>query len=262
MELSGAHVLVTGASRGIGLETAREFGRRGARLSVSARDSERLAAVATELGANRVAADLRDMDEVAKILPAAEEANGPVDVLVNNAAMMGMGALPKLRPETMRETFTANLLAPAELARAVSGPMAARGNGAIVTVSSLVGEMAVRGVGLYSSSKVALAHLTRILQRELRGTGVRTHLVFLGAVDTELIRENEADPVAGPAAKRLAAIPAAEPDVVGRRIVEVVESERRRPLVIPAAGVPMIALRNLPTNFADLVLAGLPRSMP
>ena len=262
MNLDGAHVLVTGASRGIGLETAREFARRGARVSVLARDSDRLTAVASELGAHRVAADLRDLEAVAGVLPAAEAGHGPVDVLINNAAMMGMGAIPKLEPAVLSGTLTANLLAPAELMRAASASMATRGRGALVTISSLVGEMAVRGVGAYSTSKVALAHFTRILHRELRGTGVRTHLVFLGAVDTELIRENEADPVAGPAAKRLSAIPAEEADVVGQRIVEMVASERRRPLVIPVAGVPVIALRNLPTNFADLILAGLPRSMP
>ena len=262
MNVSGRHVLVTGASRGIGLETAREFSRRGARLSVCARDSQALTAVAEEIGANRVAADLRDMDDVTRIVPSAEEVHGPIDVLVNNAAMMGPGALPKLSTDTLRDTFTVNLLAPAELARAVSGPMAARGNGAIVMVSSMAGEMALRGVGLYSSSKAGLAHYARILQRELRGTGVRTHLVILGGVDTELSRESATDPVAGAAYKRLSAIPAAEADEVGRRIVEMVESERRRPLVLPAAGFPMVALRNLPNNFADLVYAGLPRSMP
>jgi uncharacterized protein len=262
MELSGAHVLVTGATRGIGLETAREFRRLGARVSVLARDSEKLNQVARELGAHPVAADLRDLGSVARILPAAEARHGPVDVLVNNAAMMGMGAIPKLEPGVLSATLTANLLAPAELARAASASMATRRRGAIVTISSLVGEMAVRGVGAYSTSKVAIAHFTRILQRELKGTGVRTHLVFLGAVDTELIRENEADPVAGPASKRLSAIPASEADVVARRIVEMVQSGRRLPLVIPSAGFPMIVLRNLPTHLADAILAGLPRSMP
>ena len=262
MNLSGAHALVTGASRGIGLETAREFARRGAQVSVLARDTDKLTAVAEELGANRVPTDLRNLDEVATVIPRAEEAHGPVDILVNNAAMAGAGAMPKLSFETMRDTFTVDLLAPAELARAASGPMAERGKGAIVTVSSLAGEMALRGVGVYSTSKAGLEHFTRVLQRELRGTGVRAHLVVLGGVETELVRDTHEDPVARLAYKRLSAIPASEPDEIGRRIVEAVESDRRRPLVIPAAGFPMVALRNLPTNFADLIYAGLPRSMP
>ncbi|WP_293049243.1 SDR family NAD(P)-dependent oxidoreductase [Mycobacterium sp.] len=258
--LAGAHVLITGATRGIGLALAREATQRGARLSVLARPSDRLSAVARELGACSIPTDLRDLDAVAGVISAAEANLGPLDVVINNAAMMGTGALATLSAAGLRDTLTANLLAPAELARASAASMITRHRGVIVAVSSFAGEMALRNIGAYSTSKGALTHLTRVLQRELRGTGVRALPVLLGGVDTELIRENDADPVAGPAARRLSAIPADAPDVIAAKILAAVESGRRRPLAVPAAGLPLIGLRGLPSNLADAILFGLPRS--
>lgn len=260
--LTGAHVLITGASRGIGLELARGMAARGARLSLVARESAALRAAAAGVGGEAVPADLSDLKGVAGIPAAATAVNGPVDVLVNNAARMGMGAVARLDAETLRGTLTVNLLAPAELARALSGPMVERGSGAIVNISSLAGEMALRNVPAYGTSKAALAYLTRTMQRELRGTGVTSQLVVLGGVDTELLRENEADPVAGPSSRRLkSVVPVPGPELVAARIVDHVERGRRRPLVIPAAAFPIVALRAFPTLLADLLLVGMPRSL-
>lgn len=258
--LTGAHVLVTGASRGIGYALAGAATLRGARLSVLARPSDRLTAVANEFGAHSIPTDLRDLDQVGAVIATAEANLGPVDVLINNAAMMGTGALATLSAASLRDTLTANLLAPAELARASAASMIARHTGVIVTISSFAGEMALRNIGAYSTSKGAITHLTKILQRELRGTGVRALPVLLGGVDTELIRENDSDPVAGPAAHRLSAIPADAPEVIATKILDAIESGRRRPLAVPAAGFPLIGLRGLPSNLADAILFGLPRS--
>lgn len=262
VRLAGAHVLVTGASRGIGRETARVAAARGARVSLVARDSAALRAAAQEIGGTAVPCDLSDLDAVARLPADAEAANGPVDVLVNNAAKMGMGPVARLDAETLRSTMTINLLAPAELARALSGPMVQRRRGAIVCVSSLAGEMALRNVPAYGSSKAGLSYLTRAMQRELRGTGVLAQLVVLGGVDTELLRENEADPVAGPSSRRLASVvPVPGPAAVAARIVANLERGRRRPLVMPAAAFGVVGLRAFPSVLTDLLLVGMPRSL-
>jgi short-subunit dehydrogenase len=262
MRISGSHALITGASRGIGLEIARRMAERGARLSVLSSNAESIGRVADALGANPIAADLSDLGAVAGVLPAAVEANGPVEILVNNAAKMGMGPVARLDAETLRATLTVNLLAPAELARGASGPMIERGAGAIVSVSSLAGEMALRNVPAYGSSKAGLSYLTRTMQRELRGTGVQVQLVVLGGVDTELFRENVSDPVAGPSSKRLqSVVPVPPAEVVGEQIVAWIESGRRRPLVLPPPAMGLLALRNFPSVLTDLLLRGMPRSV-
>lgn len=258
--LRDAHLLITGGTRGIGFALARAASARGAKVSVLARPSTRLDAVADDLKANAIGVDLCRMAEVEQVIDRAEDVHGPLDVLVNNAALMGTGAFATLTADALRDTLTANLLAPAELARAAATRMIPRRRGVIVNVSSFAGEMALRNVGAYSTSKGALTHLTRILQRELRGTGVRALPVLLGAVDTDLIHENDDDPVAGPAYRRLSALPADDPAEVADKVLSAVESGRRRALAIPAAAAPMLALRGLPSNLADLLMVGLPRS--
>lgn len=262
MNLTGRHVLVTGASRGIGLALARECVARGARVTMLASSPESITPAAAAVGGTPLVADLSDLGRVAGVLPEAERANGPVDVLVNNAARMGMGPLARLDAATLRGVLTTNLLAPAELSRGAAAAMVARRSGVIVAVSSLAGEMALRNVAAYGTSKAGLSYLSRALQRELAGTGVLAQLVLLGGVDTDLLRENRADPVAGPASARLAkVVPTPSAEVVARRIAEHIESGRRRPLVLPPAATGAVALRHSLTSLSDLLLKGLPRSL-
>jgi short-subunit dehydrogenase len=262
VRLDGAHVLITGASRGIGLALAHETRRRGARVTLVSSNPAGIAAAAAAVGGHPIAADLADLDRVAEILTEAERANGPVDVLVNNAARMGTGPLARLDALTLRDVLTVNFLAPAELSRGASAAMVDRGRGAIVCVSSLAGEMALRNIPAYGSSKAGLSYLTRALQRELRGTGVLAQLVLLGGVDTELLRENLADPVAGPGSQRLAkVVPVPSAEVVAERMAAHIEAGRRRPLVLPAAALGAVGLRHSLSSIADLLLRGLPRSL-
>ncbi len=235
---------------------------RGARVTMLASNPDGIARAAAQVGGTPLAADLSDLDRVAAILPEAEALNGPVDVLVNNAARMGMGPLARLDAATLRGVLTTNFLAPAELSRGAAAAMVARRTGVIVAVSSLAGEMALRNVPAYGSSKAGLSYLTRALQRELRGTGVLAQLVLLGGVDTDLLKENQADPVAGPASRRLAkVVPVPSAEVVGRRIAEHIEAGRRRTLVLPPAATGAVALRHSLTSLSDLLLKGLPRSL-
>ena len=117
---SGRNVLITGASRGLGESIAREFGKTGANLILVARSGERLAALAEELGASYFVADLADPAAGEAILRAARERVERLDVLVNNAAMVGpIGKFWENDAAAWQETLQVNLLAPAALQTAI-----------------------------------------------------------------------------------------------------------------------------------------------
>lgn len=259
LDLSDAHVLITGASRGIGRALADAFAQRGARLSLVVRN-EAGAEKVSDLKANVILADLGNPDEVAQIVPAAQSAHGPVQVLINNAAVNLAGPLANVGQIELRERLNCNFATPMELMRAVLQEMLAARSGTIVNISSLAGDMAVRNVIPYGASKAGLGLATRALRRELKGTGVSAQLVVLGAVDTQMITvDTYSDPVAGASARRLGRIRPQSPEEAARSVVTFTE-KGGEVLVAPRIGAPLHGLRFLPTRLTDLVLLGIPRS--
>src|SRR5215210_7835373 len=117
VRLDDAHVLLTGGSRGIGLALAERLRSRGVRITLVARSPQRLDGIAGEIGGAAVPADLADPRQVATVITRAEVANGPVDVLINNAALMVPGPLVHMTAEDVRSIVTVNTIAPLELAR-------------------------------------------------------------------------------------------------------------------------------------------------
>jgi short-subunit dehydrogenase len=260
MRLGDAHVVVTGATRGIGRQLATELAGRCARLTVVGRDRQRLGELAGALGAQAVTADLTDETQVLEVVPKAEAANGEVDVLVNNAGLLVPGSVAMASSADLRRVVLTNLLAPLELSRGVLPGMLERGRGKIVNMSSLAGEMALRNMLPYGATKSALSLATRGLQRELRGTGVGALLVILGSVATEMtVRDSNRDPVTAATNRRFSRLAPLPITKVTPKIIEAIERDRRV-LVMPAYGALMPPLRMLPTRMADAVLIGVQRS--
>ena len=183
MELRAAHVLVTGASRGIGRGLAERFADAGARVSLVARSEGPLAELAERLGGHAHRADLTDAETRWELVARVEERGGPLDVLVNNAGVDHTGALVDLSAEDLERVYVLNALAPAELARQALPGMIARRRGHIVNVSSLAGVAALPGMAAYSATKAALTHLTTGLRADLRGLPIGTTLVEAGLID-------------------------------------------------------------------------------
>jgi NADP-dependent 3-hydroxy acid dehydrogenase YdfG len=191
--LAGRSALVTGASRGIGLATARALAGAGARVALLARTADALEAaaraIATDTGADAlpVPCDVRDGDAVdAALAVVGEWCGGPLDLLVNNAGIFELAAVAATEPARFLATLDANLVAPFRLTRAVLPAMLARGAGHIVTVGSIADRLAFPENGAYAASKFGLRGLHEVLRAELRGSGVRVSLVSPGPVDTPL----------------------------------------------------------------------------
>lgn len=252
--VAGQHAVVTGASKGIGLAITRELIDRGCRVTTVARSAGVLATMAGEMGTNPWTLDLSDLDACANLLERVEDQHGAVDIVVNNAAHPGAGALASIDSRTLRDALTTNLLAPMELSRQAAGLMQPRGEGTIVNVSSVAGELAMRNMSLYAVPKAGLTHLTGYLQRELRGTGVNAMLVFLGEVaGTDLVKSASMDPVVAQVVNRFAALPSLSPEVVASAAVDGIAAGRAR-VILPRFVAPLFYLRRSPSLLTDLLI--------
>lgn len=178
MNVSGATVLLTGASGGIGHAIARSLHAAGAKLVLTGRRTDVLEALAAETGAQAVAVDLAD--RVAAERLAAEHASA--DVLVANAALPASGPLLRFDVEEIDRALDVNLRAPMVLARVMGEAMAARGRGHMVFVASLSGKLGAPGSSVYSATKFGLRGFAQGLREDLRPRGVGVGVVTPGFI--------------------------------------------------------------------------------
>ena len=184
MKLQGANVLVTGASTGIGRETALLLAEKGARVTVVARDETRLADLASEHeGITPVRGDMTVESDRAALVAAV----GELDVLVNNAGLGWKGLVEDMPAADVRELFELNVLALIDLTQRVLPGMVERKRGHIVNIGSIAGYVGVPGEAVYCSTKYAVLGFTDGLRRELLGRGVEVSLIAPGPIKTEFL---------------------------------------------------------------------------
>jgi hypothetical protein len=210
-------VLITGASRGLGLALAREFASRGHDVTLVARDAGRLdQAVASVHAAAKgriagLALDMAAPDAVPRLAAALAAAGTKPEILVNKVAATGVGSFASQPAERLAETLALDVRLPVELAHHFLPGMIGRGRGGILNVASLAGVVPVPGLALYSASKHYLVALSRAVAAEVAGTGVTVSVLLPGPIETEFLAR--AGQQAPNLLERLRAMP---PDIVAR----------------------------------------------
>jgi 3-oxoacyl-[acyl-carrier protein] reductase len=181
--LEGKSALVTGASRGIGRAIAAELAHAGAAVVIGYRSgADEAQALAEEIGARAVQADVSQADEAARLV---EEA-GDIDILVNNAGLTRDGLLARMSDDDWRTVIETNLSSVFYTCRAVTRPMMKKRRGSIVNISSIVGVHGNWGQTNYGASKAGIIGFTKSLARELGSRGIRANVVAPGYVKTQL----------------------------------------------------------------------------
>ena len=215
--IEGSTAIVTGASTGIGRATAAALRDRGARVVVSSRSAERLQPVAEEVGGLAVVCDVGDYDQVQGLVDRAVGWGGKLDIMVNNAGYGAFGLLHEIDPDRVADMFRTNVLGVINGVRAAGEVLVRQGHGgAIVNVSSIVGEFPDPGSGAYAASKAAVDLLSRTAFRELRDHGIHVVNVKPALTDTRFSATSRGD-----TGRRMGGDP---PEKVARWICEALES--------------------------------------
>ena len=183
--------VVTGATSGIGAQIARRLHSDGLRVVIAGRSQERGAALEAELGerAAFVRADLTEPDASDAVIDFAARNFGPLDVLVNNAAVDHTGALLSVPVEEIRHTFETNVVAAIQILQAAGRAMVVSGGGAIINITSRVASAGVPGLAVYSASKGAMEAITRTAAVELAPYNIRVNAIAPGLTRTPLYEE-------------------------------------------------------------------------
>jgi ribitol 2-dehydrogenase len=196
--LSGKVAVVTGASSGIGLATARALADAGAHLVVAARSTEKLEQAARELGGatTAIATDVTSTKEVDDLLNKTIELHGRIDILIANAGIYAGGDFVANDITQLLRLIDTNVGGVIRVIHAALKSMIAAGTGDIVLTSSVSGHQSIHWEPVYSASKHAVQALTHGLRRQLIGTGVRIGAVAPGVVLNDLWQVTDATAVA------------------------------------------------------------------
>ncbi|HSO94630.1 MAG TPA: SDR family oxidoreductase [Acidimicrobiia bacterium] len=196
--IEGKHVLVTGASSGIGAALAEGFAQRGAVVGICARRADRLAETLHRLqehspDSKAWTVDLADLDAIAGFAAEVEQDLGGVDVLVNNAGIPKRRHGTRLAPDEVESVMRINYFSPVRLTLALLPGLIDR-SGRIVNISSVAARLGPPIEAAYAASKAAITAFSECMAVDLRDTDVLVHVVNPGVLDTELFHLPDNEP--------------------------------------------------------------------
>ena len=233
-------VLITGASRGIGFETALVLGRAGYNVFATMRNpsrSPRLAEIAQREGLpiTVYAMDVDSDVSVKESIAAIQRKHGPLDILVNNAGAERRGSVEELPISEVRALMETNYFGPLRCIQAVMPDMRERRSGCIINISSVAGKLSSPPLTAYAASKFALEALSEGLAQEAKTFNIRVAIVQPGIIDTDMARGIAASPTTNSPyrqAERMAEMfskslqqEPVQPEVVARKVQEIIESD-------------------------------------
>ena len=202
-DLTGKRALVTGASGGIGREIAKALAAHGATVALSGTRVGALEETKAALGGGNhpiLPCNLSVLDQVDKLVPAAEQALGGIDILVNNAGMTRDNLFMRMKDEEWDEVIAVNLTAAFHLTRAVLRGMMKQRYGRIVGITSVVGVVGNPGQGNYAASKAGLIGMSKALAYEVASRNITVNTVapgFIGSAMTEELNEKQREGILG-----------------------------------------------------------------
>ena len=199
-DLHGLNALVTGASGGIGSAIARALAGRGARLAVSGSNAEKLRIFRDELDEHTpqhlqevdhvaIACDLSDPEEVEKLVPAAVDTMGGINILINNAGITRDNLAMRMKDEEWDAVIRINLEAAFRLMRAATRPMMKAKFGRIITITSVVGATGNPGQMNYAAAKGGLTAMSKSLGQEVASRGITVNCIAPGFIRTAMTDE-------------------------------------------------------------------------
>jgi NADP-dependent 3-hydroxy acid dehydrogenase YdfG len=185
-------VVITGASSGLGEATARHLAAQGAIVVLGARRADRIEALAEELTAagcraRAVPTDVTDRDQVRRLVDTAVEEFGRVDVMLNNAGLMPLAPLERLKLDEWDQMIDVNIKGVLYGIAAALPHMKEQRSGHIINVSSVYGHVVDPGATVYCATKFAVRALSEGLRREVKPYNIHTTVISPGAVSTELL---------------------------------------------------------------------------
>lgn len=192
MSFNGKVVLVTGGTSGIGRETAIQFAKQGAKVVVAGRRTEEGNAVVNEIEsaggeAIFIQTDVTKEDQVKHLVEETVRHYGRLDIAFNNAGIEQTAPITEFTEADYRKVFDINVLGVFLSQKYEIPAMLKSGGGSIINTSSIVGQIAMPGAGIYIASKHAVEGITKTTALELAGQGVRVNAVAPGAIATDMI---------------------------------------------------------------------------
>jgi NAD(P)-dependent dehydrogenase (short-subunit alcohol dehydrogenase family) len=241
MNVQDKVTLITGASDGIGLVTARRFAQGGAKLALMARSADKLEALAEELRgqgheAISVPTDVIDPAQVHRAIADIIRHYGRIDVLINNAGQAAVGKVAELDIDDFRSIIEVNLLGAFTMMQTVIPIMRSQGGGLIINISTMVSKMNIPSLAAYAASKAGLNALSGTARVELAPDNIRVVTVFPRMTRTDFPKHSLGDTEFHKRVHDNPNIPIDEPELVAEKIFEAAITEPEEQYVVEPKG--------------------------